>query len=86
MASNIAQQRIKREFREVVSSEEVAKSGVRIALVDDQLTGNTVLNVNSKMCTTHIDCTNPEVRIRKRIPRLPENALAKSFETSPGPT
>lgn len=36
--ANIAQQRIKREFREVVSSDEVAKSGVRIALVDDDLT------------------------------------------------
>jgi len=38
MASNISQSRIKREFREVVSSDEVAKSGVKIALVDDQLT------------------------------------------------
>ncbi len=30
MASNIAQQRIQREFREVVKSEEVAKSGVQV--------------------------------------------------------
>ena len=36
--SNIAQQRIQREFREVVKSEEVAKSGVHIALVNDDLT------------------------------------------------
>jgi hypothetical protein len=30
MASNIAQQRIQREFREVVKSEEVAASGVQV--------------------------------------------------------
>lgn len=36
--SNIAQQRIQREFREVVKSEEVAKSGVQLSLVNDDLT------------------------------------------------
>jgi len=36
--SNIAQQRIQREFREVVKSEEVAKSGVQLTLVNDDLT------------------------------------------------
>ena len=36
--SNIAQQRIQREFREVVKSEEVAKSGVHISLINDDLT------------------------------------------------
>lgn len=36
--SNIAQQRIQREFREVVKSEEVAKSGVHLDLVADDLT------------------------------------------------
>ena len=30
MASNIAQQRIQREFREVIKSEEVAASGVQV--------------------------------------------------------
>ena len=52
MASNISQQRIKREFREVVSSEEVAKSGVKIALVDDQLTGsfNSLINYSTNIC------------------------------------
>jgi len=38
MASNIAQQRIQREFREVVKSEEVAASGVQLSLVNDDLT------------------------------------------------
>ena len=54
MASNISQQRIKREFREVVSSEEVAKSGVKIALVDDQLTGsfNSLINCSTNLCKT----------------------------------
>ena len=54
MASNISQQRIKREFREVVSSEEVAKSGVKIALVDDQLTGsfNSLINYSTNLCKT----------------------------------
>ena len=32
MASNIAQQRIQREFREVVKSEEVARSGVQVKM------------------------------------------------------
>ena len=36
--SNIAHQRIKREFREVVNSKEVAESGVQLALVKDDLT------------------------------------------------
>jgi hypothetical protein len=31
--SNIAQQRISREFREVIKSEEVAKSGVQLQVV-----------------------------------------------------
>lgn len=35
--SDIAKQRIQREFREVIRSEEVAKSGVRLELVDDDL-------------------------------------------------
>ena len=34
--SNIAQQRIQREFREVIKSEEVAKSGVQLSLANDQ--------------------------------------------------
>jgi len=38
MASNIAQQRIQREFREVIKSEEVAASGVQLELVNDDLT------------------------------------------------
>ncbi|QQP42328.1 Ubiquitin-conjugating enzyme E2-22kDa-like protein [Caligus rogercresseyi] len=36
--SNIAQQRIQREFREVVKSEEVTQSGVHLSLVNDDLT------------------------------------------------
>lgn len=36
--SNIAHQRIQREFREVVKSEEVAKSGVELTLVKEDLT------------------------------------------------
>ena len=40
MASNIAQQRIQREFREVVKSEEVAKSGVQVHI---QIISNTIL-------------------------------------------
>ena len=36
--SNIAHQRIQREFREVVKSEEVAKSGVQLTIVKDDLT------------------------------------------------
>lgn len=36
--SNIAQQRIQREFREVVKSDEVAKSGIELALAHDDLT------------------------------------------------
>jgi ubiquitin-conjugating enzyme (huntingtin interacting protein 2) len=35
---DIAKQRIQREFREVIKSEEVAKSGVQLALVADDLT------------------------------------------------
>jgi len=38
MASNIANQRIQREFREVVKSEEVKNSGVQLSLVADDLT------------------------------------------------
>eukprot|EP00096_Caligus_rogercresseyi_P014090 TRINITY_DN6621_c0_g1_i1.p1 TRINITY_DN6621_c0_g1~~TRINITY_DN6621_c0_g1_i1.p1 ORF type:complete len:201 (-),score=63.90 TRINITY_DN6621_c0_g1_i1:411-1013(-) len=38
MMSNIAQQRIQREFREVVKSEEVTQSGVHLSLVNDDLT------------------------------------------------
>jgi len=36
--SNIAQQRIQREFKEVVKSSEVAQSGVELHLVNDDLT------------------------------------------------
>jgi len=36
--SNIAQQRIQREFREVVKSREIAESGVQLELVTDDLT------------------------------------------------
>lgn len=36
--SNIAQQRVQREFREVVRSQEVADSGVTLSLVNDDLT------------------------------------------------
>jgi len=36
--SNIAQQRIQREFREVVRSKEIAESGVHLELVKDDLT------------------------------------------------
>ena len=36
--SNIAQQRIQREFREVVKSDEVAKYGIQLSLVNDDLT------------------------------------------------
>lgn len=36
--SNIAQQRIQREFREVIKSQEVADSGVQLSLVADDLT------------------------------------------------
>ena len=35
--SNIAQQRIQREFKEVVKSEEVASSGITLDLVGDDL-------------------------------------------------
>ena len=35
MASNIAQQRIQREFREVIKSEEVAASGVQVRYRQD---------------------------------------------------
>ena len=37
-STNIANQRIQREFREVVKSEEVARSGVQLSLVNDDLT------------------------------------------------
>ena len=36
--ANIAQQRIQREFREVVKSKEIAESGVQLELVNDDLT------------------------------------------------
>ena len=36
--ANIAQQRIQREFREVVKSKEIAESGVQLQLVNDDLT------------------------------------------------
>jgi ubiquitin-conjugating enzyme (huntingtin interacting protein 2) len=36
--SNIAQQRIQREFREVVKSKEIAESGVQLELIRDDLT------------------------------------------------
>ena len=36
--ANIAQQRIQREFREVVKSKEIADSGVQLELVNDDLT------------------------------------------------
>jgi len=36
--ANIAQQRIQREFREVVKSKEIAESGVQLELVADDLT------------------------------------------------
>nr|AGN29610.1 ubiquitin-conjugating enzyme E2- 22kDa-like protein [Acartia pacifica] len=36
--SNIAQQRIQREFREVVKSKEIAESGVHLELIKDDLT------------------------------------------------
>ena len=36
--ANIAQQRIQREFREVVKSKEIAESGVQLQLVSDDLT------------------------------------------------
>ena len=36
--ANIAQQRIQREFKEVVKSEEVANSGITLTLVGDDLT------------------------------------------------
>ena len=36
--ANIAQQRIQREFREVVRSKEIAESGVQLELVNDDLT------------------------------------------------
>ena len=35
--ANIAQQRIQREFREVVKSKEIAESGVQLELVNDDL-------------------------------------------------
>ena len=35
--SNIAQQRIQREFKEVIKSEEVASSGITLALIGDDL-------------------------------------------------
>ena len=46
MASNIAQQRIQREFREVVKSEEVAKSGVQVQI---QIISYTILTSCEKI-------------------------------------
>ena len=40
MASNIANQRIQREFREVVKSEEVKNSGVQVRIFRLPLRGN----------------------------------------------
>ena len=40
MASNIANQRIQREFREVVKSEEVKNSGVQVRIFTLPLRGN----------------------------------------------
>lgn len=36
--ADIAKQRIQREFKEVIKSEEVAKSGIQLELVNDNLT------------------------------------------------
>ena len=49
MASNIAQQRIQREFREVVKSEEVAASGVQVRfLARSQLPGHGYVNLKNR--------------------------------------
>jgi hypothetical protein len=42
--ANIAQQRIQREFREVVKSKEIAESGVQLELVSPSLKGKLLDN------------------------------------------